>query len=192
MGSCAGGRGASRPVRPQQPQARERRADYARVRTGSFSDMLDEALAGERDSGTTASHITAPSTYQPVNPFLFAKLPHSAVRPAPYRSAASSGLTERAGLAEAQPPSAVRQPARTLNAAQQQALDTLIALGAELHADFTARELRREYRLLARRIHPDRHHAGAGTECEQQRLSRQFAMASDSYRRLLTIVDPRH
>lgn len=60
------------------------------------------------------------------------------------------------------------------------ALATLIGLGVNLPIAFTAAELRRQYRRLARRIHPDRH--PTAPEPERRRLSHAFAAASDSYR----------
>lgn len=80
-------------------------------------------------------------------------------------------------------PEVHRRPSvRLLTSEERRALDVLNALGAVLAEGFTAAELRRQYRLLARRIHPDRHpHAAAD---ERVRLSRAFAAATDSYRLL--------
>ena len=77
-----------------------------------------------------------------------------------------------------------------LTDAQMRALETLRDLGAVLTADFTMVELRREYRRLARRVHPDSHPGSSRTEVE--RLSRQFAAATDSYQRLIAGVESRH
>lgn len=64
------------------------------------------------------------------------------------------------------------------------------ALGARLVPAFTASELRREYRQIARRIHPDRHpHA---TAAEHERLARQFSDATTAYRTLRATVEPTH
>ena len=63
-------------------------------------------------------------------------------------------------------------------------------LGARLAADFTADELRREFRRLAQRYHPDRH--GAASAGELESLSRRFSEATDGYRCLRAVVDARH
>ena len=97
---------------------------------------------------------------------------------------ASGKHTRTQAVAVAPEPAEVRQPARTLTSAQQRALSLLTSFGARLSPDFTPHELRREYRLLARRIHPDRH--ATSTPAEREQLSRQFADLADSYRQLLT------
>ena len=119
---------------------------------------------------------------QPVNPFLFFTLPAAAGKrvtyaPAPWKH------TRNQAVAVAPEPAEVRQPARTLTAGQQRALNLLTSFGARLTPDFTFDDLRSEYRQLARRIHPDRHNSC--TPSERERLSRQFAEAADSYRNLL-------
>jgi hypothetical protein len=55
--------------------------------------------------------------------------------------------------------SATRQarPKRILSAAQHEAFNQLIGLGAALETDFTMQELRSQFRALARAYHPDRH-----------------------------------
>jgi hypothetical protein len=53
------------------------------------------------------------------------------------------------------PPAA--RPARILSAAQRDALNQMIGLGARLDETFTLHELRSEFRALARLYHPDRH-----------------------------------
>jgi DnaJ-class molecular chaperone len=57
-------------------------------------------------------------------------------------------------------------------------------------AGFTAEELRREYRQLALRFHPDRHADQSALEREQR--ARNFAEAADLYRCLRAVVAPRH
>jgi hypothetical protein len=60
----------------------------------------------------------------------------------------------------------VARPPRLLSAAQRDALNQMIGLGARLDDTFTLEELRSEFRALARLYHPDRHlatrRAGAG------------------------------
>ena len=87
--------------------------------------------------------------------------------------------------AEAAPRKPRRVPHR-LNPAQQRALRELLACGAELHDDFTADDLRRTFRSLAQRYHPDRH-PGAGVD-EHRRLATTFARVNDGYRELLKKV----
>ena len=58
------------------------------------------------------------------------------------------------------------RPPRLLSAAQRDALNQMIGLGARLDDTFSLQELRSEFRALARLYHPDRHlatrRAGAG------------------------------
>ena len=119
---------------------------------------------------------------QPVNPFLFFTLPADAGKRVSYEPAPWK-FTRNQAVAVAPEPAEVRQPARTLTAGQERALNLLTSFGARLTPDFTVQDLRREYRQLARRIHPDRHNSC--TPPERERLSRQFAELSDSYRHLL-------
>jgi hypothetical protein len=87
-----------------------------------------------------------------------------------------------------QPVSSSRPP-RELTARQQRALDELVALGAELDADFTARELRSAYRTLARQFHPDRH--PFSSHIEKARLARVFAALNENHRCLLAeLIEP--
>ena len=78
------------------------------------------------------------------------------------------------------------RPRRTLSASEQQALDALAQLGANIGADFTAESLRSAFRLLARRCHPDRH--PASSEQERARQSALFAQLHDAYRHLQAVA----
>ena len=69
---------------------------------------------------------------------------------------------------------------RTLSPREQQALHTLISLGAQLTASFAFVELRSAFRELARRYHPDRHTGIA--DAEKSRLASSFALAREAYR----------
>ena len=84
----------------------------------------------------------------------------------------------------------VRRPAHRLTAEQQQAFERFERLGARVPSGFTADELRREYRQLALRFHPDRHADRSALEREQR--ARNFAEAADLYRCLGAVVEPRH
>jgi hypothetical protein len=75
------------------------------------------------------------------------------------------------------PPAPPRTP---LNARETRALMALNALGADLDGDLSVAELRRAFRRLARRYHPDRH-PGSNT-AEQERLARAFVEATEHYR----------
>lgn len=72
------------------------------------------------------------------------------------------------------------RPPRVMTAAQRDAARRFTELGADLPADFTDEELRRAFRALARRWHPDRH-PGA-SPAEHARLARTFAAVMTAYR----------
>ncbi len=148
----------------------------------TFADVLDDALGVTAGPALPSSRGASTPTIQPVNPFLFFTLPAAAGMRGPYAPAPWKDTRNQA-VAVAPEPAEVRQPARSLTTAQQRALSLLTSCGARLTPDFTLQELRREYRQLARRIHPDRHNSC--TPAERERLSRQFSELSDSYRNLL-------
>ncbi|MGE3959629.1 MAG: hypothetical protein AB7H96_23135 [Vicinamibacterales bacterium] len=155
----------------------------------TFADVLDDALGVTAGPVSYASRGATAFTQQPAHPFLFVKMPAFAGARVTYATAHQAKGTGQV-VADAPGPAEVRRPVRTLTATEQRALDGLVAAGAALHADFTAAELRRAYRALARRIHPDRHpHA---SHAQRTELSRQFADASGHYRTLLATVEPRH
>lgn len=186
----------------------------------TFAEVLDTALGGVTTGLAAERPPAAGFTYQPANPFLFFAPPAPAWQrmettrfgeaprrtPEPstgpstgsptdaHTTGASAEPKERWSHARrhspAVPPISAPRTARVLTGAQQRAFDVLIAFQAKLTADFTAKDLRREYRLLALRLHPDRHQAL--TEAERALLSRRFADASASYRCLLLSVEPRH
>lgn len=82
-----------------------------------------------------------------------------------------------------------RQPHR-LTVEQHAALESLTLLGADLPPGFTAEELRREYRRLARRYHPDGQQDGSALDRTQ--AARCFAQVVDAYRRLRLVVELAH
>ncbi len=87
---------------------------------------------------------------------------------------------------------AARPPRRShhLSEVEQRAFARFLDLGAALADDFSLDELRRAYRQLAQRIHPDRH--GEQGALERAALARRFAEATESYRCLRRLVEPRH
>ena len=71
------------------------------------------------------------------------------------------------------------KPAR-LSAREMRSLAALNDLGAGLGNNLSSSSLRRAFRQLARRYHPDRH--PGSSVAEQQRLARLFAEATEHYR----------
>ena len=76
------------------------------------------------------------------------------------------------------------RPRRMLSMKQQDALDTLLELGARIDRDFTDQELRGVFRALAMRYHPDRH--VNADEQERTRLAVLFTRAHAAYELLKT------
>lgn len=72
-----------------------------------------------------------------------------------------------------------------LTAQERRALDRLLLLGACLDEGFSAEELRREYRALALRLHPDRHASAPASD--RAALAEAFARATASYRCLQAV-----
>ncbi|MEQ1912599.1 MAG: hypothetical protein ABMA15_27515, partial [Vicinamibacterales bacterium] len=172
-------------------------ADYGSVLGLTFADALDAALGSERPA-PPVSPSGAPFTSRHANPFLFATATYRRPsrdyvdmgRRAPSCAPAYSPLEAPANQSCAAKNATTARTQRVLTDAQMRALETLRGLGAVLTADFTVVELRREYRRLVRRVHPDSQpHA---SRAETERLSRQCAAATDSYQRLLASTDSRH
>jgi hypothetical protein len=74
------------------------------------------------------------------------------------------------------PPSARKTP---LSAREKRSLTALNALGADLGDDLSLGTLRRAFRRLAHRYHPDRHPGSSAAEVD--RLARLFAEATEHY-----------
>ena len=88
--------------------------------------------------------------------------------------------------APAAPPRPTFVPARrVLTVVEQRALDRLLLLGARLDDQFSADDLRREYRKLALRLHPDRH--ATAPAADRATLAEAFARATASYRCLQAV-----
>jgi hypothetical protein len=118
----------------------------------SFAEILDAELGC-----TNVPPVVQVWNARPVTAPLFAfELPLTAARPAP---------TPVPARAEAPPP--VR-----LSTLERQTLDDARTPDA----------LRRAYRTLARRYHPDHHHGS--NAAERERLARLFAEATEHYRLL--------
>lgn len=73
-----------------------------------------------------------------------------------------------------------------LTAPERRALEALNNLGADLGDSLSPRTLRRAFRRLARRYHPDRH-PGSST-AEHERLARVFVEATEHYRVLVAAL----
>lgn len=137
--------------------------------------MLDDALAQNRGTAEAPASGWAWRREPPLgSAFLFAR---PLTSPAP-RWAPGGAATP-----------ATRRP-HALTDVQRLALEGLVLLGAELTDAFTADDLRREYRRLARRYHPDGR-ADAGP-LERAQMARSFAAAADDYRCLREVVATRH
>lgn len=81
----------------------------------------------------------------------------------------------------------VPRPPRKLSSVARAALALLRGLGAvELDDRFTQTELKRAFRLLAMRLHPDRHPHASGSE--RARLARDFSTMTDAVGLLLASV----
>jgi hypothetical protein len=156
---------------------------------GEFERILGEKLRldGPPPSGlprpAPAFWPTAGSFQTP--PFLSWRADTLPGAAAAFRRLGPKVTPEPAGRPVVPPP--LRRQARLahrLSAAQRTALETLRSMGADtLDEAFTAIELKRAFRALALRYHPDRH---AGCPQDQHReLARAFAQVSQSYRVLL-------
>jgi len=148
--------------------------------SGAFWEVLADRI---RDEGRPAETAASPrrwpvtQTWDPGLRFVLlnhpaAPAPVGAGGPVPVIRDRPRGADGRAG-----------HPPRLLTAAQRSALDVLRASGApNLDDSFTAVELRRAYRGLALRWHPDRHaHASPS---DRARLAGTFARVTDAYRLL--------
>lgn len=154
-------------------QARRRAADSRHVRARSFADVLDEALGRVPAEPAPRRQAWAASSAPPAAAFMFARPLITAVPRWPAVAAA-----------------APRRADHTFSDDQRRAFNRLLDLGARLEANFSADDLRREYRRLAHLYHPDRH--SGGSDVEQGSLARTFAELTERYRCLRALVEPRH
>lgn len=154
----------------------------------AFAEILDEKL-GAFTAFTPRPVPFSTPRYTPPHPLLYAA-PHQQYRTAPYgavppgrRHVARAPVPASPVVGSAPPP---RPAARTLTGREQAAFERLTALGARIGLDFSAVELRRAFRTLARRYHPDRH--PDSDAAEQARLAGLFADIHDHYRVLARLT----
>lgn len=147
----------------------------------SFAELLDAALAAAHPSEARAAAWSASAASGRTDPFLGAR-PLSVGTGWARVYSQPSTPTPRA-----RPREGLRRP---LTSAQQAALARLVDLGATLTEWFTDEELRREYRKVALRYHPDRH--ARALEIERSRMADAFRAATDAYRALAALADVRH
>ncbi len=144
------------------------------MRALTFTDVFDEALRRVLATPVpTSAPWSAGAWPRAANPFLF-------TRP----------LTTASLRWPAEVHTRPSRLAHRLNDQQQRAFDTLLALGGRLSGDFTAGDLLREYRRLAKCYHPDRH--GAASDGDRDQMARRFSEVSGSYRCLCALIDARH
>jgi hypothetical protein len=143
-----------------------------------FAQVLDDKLRefSEAASAATESKARPPYPFSTKSarlsdPFLFAA-PYRPFRPAAFV------LSER--------PVEARR-ARALKPCEHKALASLNQLGACLSSDYSAGELRRAFRLLARQYHPDRH--PSSDAAEQARLAHIFSTITEHHRCLASALE---
>jgi hypothetical protein len=105
------------------------------------------------------------------------------------RSAGESPIREQQRAAVTSEPPARPATVIRLTAVEARAMAALNALGAGLDETISPDTLRRAFRRLARRYHPDRHPGSGGAETA--RLARLFADATAHYRLLAARLDAR-
>ena len=153
---------------------------------GEFERILGEKL---RLDGPPPSGLPRPApAFWPTSgsfqtpPFLSRRADTLPGAAAAFRRLGPKVTPDPAGRPVVPPP--LRRPAHRLSGAQRTALETLRSMGADtLDESFTAVELKRAFRALALRYHPDRH-AGCPEE-EHRELARAFARVNAAYRVLL-------
>jgi hypothetical protein len=128
------------------------------VLAAPFADVLDRLIDARPGPSTTAA--TASILTEPI------------LAGSPVRRFAGSQVH---WWAAAQWP----RPRRRLTAGQREALECLRHAGANLADDFLLSELKSQFRMLARRLHPDMHPDAA--EHERHFLAVEFAAVREAY-----------
>jgi hypothetical protein len=175
------------------------------MRRPVFDDLLDEHIASA-PTPATRSWIPGPAGTATAYGFFFGSSPAAAVSVAVPEPATIArgfsidaiGSEERRAAIQRPAPLASRNVGRTgleaaprrLSASQTAALEEMNALGANLSPSFTFGELRRAFRRLALRYHPDRHTSRSADERGQ--LSECFTRSRDAYRTLTAVFTPVH
>ena len=139
----------------------------------SFGDALDKALGAmppsPRPSG--AGILTAGLFAVPFSPR--------------WRGVSAFRAADTSFLPGPAAPAGQRLQPRT--STEHEAFRTFQDAGAALAPAFTAPELKRAFRRLARDLHPDRH--PTTSDVERNRLGAAFAAVRENYLRLLAIFD---
>jgi hypothetical protein len=152
------------------------------MRSGApFDQVLADKLGRSCQDGPVA-HGRAGYGFRPDPVVLLFHTGFSPAGVSPARVAGAYGVRRRPRPVDPASPPPRRRARRILTPRQQAALDFLASQGAALPADFSEHELRRAFRTLARRLHPDGH--PGCSEFESARLARQFAMLHDAYQSL--------
>lgn len=160
-------------------------------------------VAGIRRPEAAGAAAVSPTPVPPVSAVCeTAAVPRSATSASTHTAppAAAAPSPERRDVPPVSPPPpATPRPAsrvvpivrarRVLTVQEQRALDRLLLLGARLDDHFSADDLRREYRALALRLHPDRH--AQAPAADRAMLAEAFARATASYRCLQAVHGPR-
>ena len=166
-------------------------ADSHGMRRGeAFADVLEREL--HRAPWPVEGRATAArAANRPIstNPFLFLNYESAPAAGGALRPPLQPGAAARVAPPAPVPAPVALAPVRRLSAREEGALRGLVALGADLDAQFTAEQLRRAFRILARRYHPDGHPDIDAPA--KARLSRTFADLADHHRCLLAVVEPR-
>ena len=137
-----------------------------------FAQILDEKLcASERSDSRQPQPPSGSPRIAPAPPLLFAATHRR------FNAAAYSAQVECAST-----------PHRTLAAHEKRALSALNRLGARLTPDFTAVELRRAFRGLARQYHPDRQ--PLSDSAAQAQMARLFGEIVAHHRELKAAACP--
>lgn len=143
--------------------------------------MLDATLTSTSAAGATRPAMPLRWLPDPGLALLVASGGRLAGEPRSIVSMGPGRVSDNGALRTPHPRRARPRPARVLTVSERDALGRLRAAGASwLRDDFTAPELRRAWRQLARLWHPD----VAAPEVSADAANRMFATLSASYRLL--------